>query len=316
MTSIRKRNGKYQVQIRIQRKNLTKTFSNLKDARKWGSHYESKIHLGSDLETLDKNIILADLINKYLKEITPTKKGWHMETIRMKRLLRQSISKRPVYLLKTKDFVEYKNERIKDGKIACRYDLTLLHHLYNVAIKQWSYPILSNPISNVPKPKPNPSRERRLSDNELKYILNESFKKPHMKNIITIALETGMRRSEILSIKPENVTTDYVYLPDSKNGLPRKVPLTKVAKQTLKISKLPFPVTPNAVRLCWNRMIKRSGIQDLHFHDLRHEAISRFFEMGLSVPEVSLISGHKDIRQLMKYTHLKINNIFKLRFLD
>ena len=145
MTSIRKRNSKYQVQIRIQRKNLTKTFSNLKDARKWGSHYENKIHLGSDLETLDKNIILADLINKYLKEITPTKKGWHMENIRMKRLLRQSISKRPVYLLKTKDFVEYKNERIKDGKIACRYDLTLLHHMYNVAIKQWSYPILSNP---------------------------------------------------------------------------------------------------------------------------------------------------------------------------
>jgi integrase len=311
MTSIRKRNGKYQVQIRIQRKNLTKTFSNLKDARKWGSHYESKIHLGNDLETLDKNIILADLINKYLKEITPTKKGWHMETIRMKRLLRQSISKRPVYLLKTKDFVEYKNERIKDGKIACRYDLTLLHHLYNVAIKQWSYPILSNPISNVPKPKPNPSRERRLSDNELKYILNEPFKNPHMKNIITIALETAMRRGEILSIKPENITEDYIYLPDSKNGFPRKVPLTKVAKQTLKVSILPFPVSPNAVRLCWNRMIKRSRIQDLHFHDLRHEAISRFFEKGLTVPEVSLISGHKDIRQLMKYTHLRIENILK-----
>jgi integrase len=310
MTSIRKRNGKYQVQIRIQRKNLTKTFSNLKDARKWGSHYESKIHLGNDLETLDKNIILADLINKYLKEITPTKKGWHMETIRMKRLLRQSISKRPVYLLKTKDFVEYKNERIKDGKIACRYDLTLLHHLYNVAIKQWSYPILSNPISNVPKPKPNPSRERRLSDNELKYILNEKFKNPHMKNIILLAIETGMRRGEILAIKTQNLMENYIWLPDSKNGNPRKIPLSNKAKSILKESILPFPVSPNAVRLCWNRMIKRSGIQDLHFHDLRHEAISRFFEMGLSVPEVSLISGHKDIRQLMRYVHLKVETLF------
>jgi len=310
MTSIRKRNGKYQVQIRIQRKNLTKTFSNLKDARKWGSHYESKIHLGSELETLDKNIILADLINKYLKEITPTKKGWHMETIRMKRLLRQPISKRPVYLLKTKDFVEYKNERIKDGKIACRYDLTLLHHLYNVAIKQWSYPILSNPISNVPKPKPNPSRERRLSDNELKYILNDNFKNPHMKNIISLAIETGMRRGEILSIKTQNLMENYIWLPDSKNGNPRKIPLSNKAKSILNKSVLPFPISPNAVRLCWNRMIKRSGIQDLHFHDLRHEAISRFFEMGLSVPEVSLISGHKDIRQLMRYVHLKVEKLF------
>jgi integrase len=58
-------------------------------------------------------------------------------------------------------------------------------------------------------------------------------------------------------------------------------------------------------------MIKRSGIQNLHFHDLRHEAISRFFEIGLNVPEVSLISGHKDIRQLMRYVHLKVEKIFK-----
>jgi len=309
MTTIRKRAGKYQIQIRIQGKNLSKTFNHLKDARKWGSYHESKINLGSELESLDKNLTLADLIHKYLKEITPTKKGWHMETIRMKRLLRQSISKRPVYLLKTKDFVEYKNERIKDGKIACRYDLTLLHHLYNVAIKQWSYPILSNPISNVPKPKPNPSRERRLSDNELKYILNENFKNPHMKNIVNLAIETGMRRGEILSIKTQNLMENYIWLPDSKNGNPRKIPLTSKAKAILKLSTLPFPISSNAVRLNWNRMLKRSGITNLHFHDLRHEAISRFFEKGLSIPEVSLISGHKDVRQLMRYTHLKVETL-------
>jgi integrase len=311
MTSIRKRKGKYQVQIRIQRKNLTKTFSNLKDARKWGSHYENKVNLGNELEVLDKKLTLADLINRYLKEITPTKKGWHMETIRLKRLLRQPISKTPVYLLKTKDFVEYKDERIKGGKIACRYDLTLLHHLYNVTIKQWGYLINSNPISNVPKPRPNPSRERRLSDNELKYILNEKFKNPHMQNIINLAIETGMRRGEILSIRNQNLMENYIWLPDSKNGSPRRIPLTIKAKAILERSTLPYPITPNALRLAWNRMLKRSGIKDLHFHDLRHEAISRFFEKGLSIPEVSLISGHKDVRQLMKYTHLKVENLIK-----
>jgi len=55
----------------------------------------------------------------------------------------------------------------------------------------------------------------------------------------------------------------------------------------------------------WQRLIKRTGIIDLRFHDLRHEAISRFFEMGLSVPEVALISGHRDYRRLQRYTHLK-----------
>jgi integrase len=52
-------------------------------------------------------------------------------------------------------------------------------------------------------------------------------------------------------------------------------------------------------------------ITDLRFHDLRHEAVSRFFEMGMSVPEVALISGHKDMRQLFRYTHLNPENVFK-----
>lgn len=311
MTTIRKRAGKYQVQIRIQRKNLTKSFGNLKDARKWGSYYENKIHLGNELEVLDNKLQLADLIHKYLKEITPSKKGWHMESIRLNRLLRQNISTKNIKELKTRDFVNYKNSRLKDGPIACRNDLILLHHIYNVAIKQWNYLIKTNPLSNVPKPRPGPSRERRLSDNELKYILNEQFKNPHMKHIIHLAVETGMRRGEILAIKSQNLMENYIWLPDSKNGNPRKIPLSNKAKVILKESTLPFPISANAVRLNWNRMIQRSGIQDLHFHDLRHEAISSFFEKGLSVPEVSLISGHKDVRQLMRYTHLKIDILLK-----
>ena len=59
------------------------------------------------------------------------------------------------------------------------------------------------------------------------------------------------------------------------------------------------------LQLLGHIMIKRTGIVDLRFHDLRHEAISRFFEMGLSVPEVALISGHRDYRMLQRYTHLK-----------
>jgi len=232
-----------------------------------------------------------------------------MESIRLKRLLRQNISNKTIRQLKTKDFVVYKNERVQDGSIACRSDLILLHHIYNVAIKQWGYIINNNPLSNVPKPKPSPPRERRLSDNELQYILNEEFKNPHMKNIINLAIETGMRRGEILSIKTQNLMENYIWLPDSKNGNSRKIPLSNRAKIILKESVLPFPISANAVRLCWSRMIKRSGIQDLHFHDLRHEAISRFFEKGLSIPEVSLISGHKDVRQLMRYTHIKPENV-------
>ena len=71
----------------------------------------------------------------------------------------------------------------------------------------------------------------------------------------------------------------------------------------------PFPVTPNGFRLAWDRLRSRAGLSDLRFHDLRHEAISRFFELGLNIPEVAVISGHKDPRMLFRYTHLRAEEI-------
>ncbi len=309
MSSIRKRQGKYQVQVRVQGQKITKTFRQLNHARRWGIYHENKILLGNKLEALSKNLSLRDLINKYIDEISPFKKGYIREKQRLIRILKESIVLQKIYQLNTKDFIEYKNNRIKDGNRTCAYDLSLLHHIYNTAIKQWCYPITHNPLTNIQKPKCNPPRERRLSDNELKYILNHNFKNRNMNNIIELAIETGMRKSEILSINNNDIKDNCIYLSDTKNNSPRKIPLTKKVKVIINKSILPYSISSNAVRLNWYRMTKRAGIVDLHFHDLRHEAISRFFEKRLSIPEVSLISGHKDVRQLMRYTHLKINNL-------
>jgi len=309
MSTIRKRDNKYQVQVRVQGQILTKSFFKLTDARRWGIINENKILLGTELQTLNKKLSLGDLINRYKLEITPLKKGCERENQRLNRLLKESIINKKVYVLNTSDFLEFKLKRIKDGNRTCAYDLALLHHIYNTAIKQWCYPIQHNPLSNIQKPRCNPPRERRLNDNEAKYILNHQFKNKNMNNIIELAIETGMRKSEILSITKDDVKDNCIYLSDTKNNSPRKIPLTKKVKEIIKKSILPYSISSNAVRLNWYRMTKRAGIVDLHFHDLRHEAISRFFEKGLSIPEVSLISGHKDVRQLMRYTHLKIEGL-------
>ena len=309
MSTIRKRSNKYQVQVRVQGQKITKSFNNLTDARRWAVFNENKILLGAELQSLNKKISLKDLINKYIDEVTPIKKGHATETQRLRRLLKEPLVNQKVYQLKTRDFLEFKQRRIKDGNRTCAYDLVLLHHIYNTAIKQWCYPIPHNPLSNIQKPRCNPPRERRLNDNETKYILNHQFKNNNMNNIIELAIETGMRRSEILSITKDDIKDNCIYLSDTKNNSPRKIPLTKKVKEIINKSILPYSISSNAVRLNWYRMTKRAGIVDLHFHDLRHEAISRFFEKGLSIPEVSLISGHKDVRQLMRYTHLKINNL-------
>ena len=103
-------------------------------------------------------------------------------------------------------------------------------------------------------------------------------------------------------------------IPQTKTGTPRTIPLTPHAQGV--IAALPrsitgylIPTSANALRLAWEQAKRRADIEDLHFHDLRHEAISRFFEMGLSIPEVALISGHKDYRMLARYTHLRAENI-------
>ena len=86
---------------------------------------------------------------------------------------------------------------------------------------------------------------------------------------------------------------------------------TSILEQWSHTSERIFPVTDVAVRQAWDRLVKRAGITNLRFHDLRHEAFSRFFEMGLSVPEIALISGHRDPRMLFRYTHLRAEDVVK-----
>lgn len=119
-------------------------------------------------------------------------------------------------------------------------------------------------------------------------------------------------------------------IPVTKTGVSRRIPLTQVAVELLRRRKplheegheRVFPVSVNAFQLCWERCRDRAaksnkGMATLRFHDLRHEAVSRFFEMGLNTAEVALISGHRDLRMLFRYTHLKPESIVeKLRRAD
>ena len=98
-------------------------------------------------------------------------------------------------------------------------------------------------------------------------------------------------------------------LPTTKNGRSRWVPLNSKAIDIIqamsRIDDRIFPVTDTAFRQAWDRLRKRSKIIDLTFHDLRHEAISRLFEHGLSVPQVMAISGHQTASQLFRYVQLQ-----------
>lgn len=133
--------------------------------------------------------------------------------------------------------------------------------------------------------------------------------------VVELAIETGLRRRELLELLWANVDQDRrtAHIPTTKTGVPRTIPLTDAALAV--IARLPrtdprlFPLSENAFRLAWQRVQQRSGLNDFRFHDLRHEALSRFCEMGLTIPELSVISGHKDPRMLFRYAHLRADDL-------
>ncbi|MBP7721195.1 MAG: site-specific integrase, partial [Alphaproteobacteria bacterium] len=172
------------------------------------------------------------------------------------------------------------------------------------------------------KLKVNNARNRRLEPDEWEAI-KEAFgtnRNPFIRPLVRLAIETAMRRGELIAIQWQHVDfkTRTVFIPVTKNGHSRTIPLTGEAIKILREiremkeadKKRVFPgMTGNAADHAWDRLIERAQIKNLHFHDLRHEAISRFFEKGLSIPEVALISGHRDYKMLFRYTHLKAEDL-------
>jgi integrase len=211
-------------------------------------------------------------------------------------------------------FAAYRDDRLKEVKPATlKRQLGPIHHMFEIARDEWGLPIRQNPVGKLKLKGTDKRRERRLRDGELDKLLCAAgrCRSQLIASIIRFAVETGMRRSEILSIRSEHVDVkNRALLRETKNGEPRTIPLTKAALALLQplMGEMDdddhlFPMTGNAFRLVWERVKKRAGIVDLRFHDLRHEAISRFFEKGLTTPEVALISGHRDTRMLLRYSH-------------
>jgi len=158
------------------------------------------------------------------------------------------------------------------------------------------------------------ARERRLAHGEETQLMDACAKSRNiwLSFCVQSALKSGMRRGGLLALAWADLDLDALLcrVRTSKNGEGRWLPLTSELAATWHTMPRAmeghlFSISPTALRQAWVRTVARAGIRDLRFHDLRHEAITRFFEKGLSIPEVALISGHKDVRQLFRHTHLR-----------
>ena len=321
MATYRKRNSKWQAIIR--HKNIgtvTRSFKSKSHAIKWVHEQENIIEAGHYGLLKPDSVILGELLSRYCRGDYPrVKRSANTEERRLNRLINDPISALTLDKLSSSAIAAFRDRRLPDGARTTHYDLTLIRHCLKIATHEWGLMLSSNPVDFIKMPPTSKPRQRRFNKGEYERLEQASHLtlNPHIWPIIVFAIETGMRRSEILGLTWDNISLErqLAYLPLTKNGTSREVPLSTKAVQVLNNQRsrqntpTPFPVNANAFRLAWERLRKRADLCDLRFHDLRHEAISRFFEMGLSIPEVALISGHKDARMLFRYTHLKAGNL-------
>jgi integrase len=323
LASITKRGDKqYHVRVRVKGFGVRcKTLASREEAGKWAAKVESETLHGVFVpqDELDRTT-LAQALDRYAREVTPTKKGACTEQRRIAQLKRHSLAARYIASIRSVDLARYRDERLHAGIGAntIRLELALLSHVFEVARKDWGMESLTNPVKSIRKVSLPAGRERRLVDDEEARLLGycEDTKNLRLKCAIQLAIATGMRRGELVGLRWSNIDLQrkVAVLPDTKNGTTRRVPLSSKAVTALvaipkRDDDRVIAVHPDW--LTWQFQVACSalGIDGLRFHDLRHEAVSRLFERGLNMMEVASVSGHKSLSMLKRYTHLRAEDL-------
>lgn len=316
MASIRYRSKKWQARVsRKGQQSLVKTFHTKEDAERWARSIEVEWDKGTytNLHQVQKTIF-GELIERYIREVTPTMRGAKEDTIRLKAILRRPITKVNLLLLNSSRIAQYRDERLKEVLPATVIrELAYFSSIINHARREWGINI-PNPVLLVRKPPSPPGRNRILSKDEELQLLEASKAKAN-RNIYTypfivLALETAMRRGELLGLRWEhiNFSKQTAHLPLTKNGESRIVPLSKKALETLQalprsIDGRVLPVNFAALENNFKRARIRANIKDLRIHDLRHSAITRLAEKLPNLLELSAVTGHKQLTMLKRYYH-------------
>lgn len=321
MATIRQRQDRWQAIIK--RKGYptqSKTFDLRKDAEKWARQQERALDAGQWVnQTEAQKTTLGDLLERYAKEVSVTKRGAQVEALRVGVIRRSSLAKYAPAAITGKMIADYRDTRLGSvsGSTVNR-ELALLSHLFTVAMREWGIALHSNPVTLVRKPANNKARDRTLTDAQREALLTACGKchSPWIKPVVIFALETATRRGEILSLTWGNVSleTSTAFV-SGKTGA-RKVPLSPTCMEALRA--LPrsldgrvFPVSVDTLKQAYERAVKRAGIDDFTFHDLRHDALTRLAGMGFNILELRSISGHTTANMLQRYVSINAGDLAK-----
>ncbi|MEM6603500.1 MAG: site-specific integrase [Pseudomonadota bacterium] len=313
MAAIRKVRDKWLAEVRSKGFYKSKTFYSKIEAQSWSVDVERQI---GKREGMPTTYTLADAFKKYADEVSPSKKGARWEIIRLKHMAKYPVSDVRLEVLRAQDIQNWIECRVNEvSNSTVNREVNLISAVVTTARKKWKWHS-GDPMKDIERPKNPPPRNRRISDVEISKTL-ESLNYKEDAPIITktqqiavaflFALETAMRQGEIFGMMWENIYLDkfFVYLPDTKNGTSRDVPLSRRAVALL--HKLHpdregpvFTIRKATASALFLRNIKEAEIKNLTFHDTRHEALTRLARK-IDVLDLARMVGHNDPRSLMIY---------------
>jgi len=301
MATINKRSsGKWQATVRSGGKSASKTFTKRTDAIKWARKTEMRAEIDGSLKPFkrtDKQT-LADALEVFRNSVVPRHRSADREQRCIDALLKhqRSLCRIRLDVLTSDDVCCWRDKRLTEvspGTVV--RELTLLQSALRHALAEDA----PNVVKSVKRPPVNARRERLLTEQEWGALLDaaDGCRNKLMRPILVLARETAMRRGELLSMQWRNVNLERctVFLPKTKNGHAREVPLSPLAVDVLvglqrakHQDEFVLPITSNAVRMAWDRLRARAGVTDIRLHDLRAQAATDRLLEGWSVAEVQV----------------------------
>lgn len=329
MASISQRGDSWWARIRCLGQNLIKTFDTKEDAQRWADAEEARIRKGEtalQVQNMPSSFTVPELFDRYSKEVSPSKGGARWEIIRLHKIGRDFPTMAAIDL-DGATLAEWRDKRLCEvSPSSVNRELNLVSAVYTRAIKEWRLPVKVNPAHMIEWPKKPRPRRRRVPDNERADILAQlgwdGKRQPiEIKEWVAwsfcLALETMMRQGEILNLTWEHVHLDrkFCYLPKTKNGDDRKVPLSSLARSLFGLIEETAPcnrvvdVNAGTFGVYFRKALKDANVVDLHFHDTRREALTRTSKKITNIAELARASGHRGTASLMVYYEPDITEI-------
>jgi integrase len=327
----------YRVKIRLKgAPSLSGTFARLTDAKRWAQSTEAAIREGRHFKNAAaKKHTVTELIDKYVAEVLPTKPRNARSQKTQLLWWKQELGALSLANLSAAEIGKCRDKllarEVRPGKLTSRATvvryLAVLSHALSTAVKEWDW-LDDSPMRKVRKPKEPRGRVRFLLKPEIKKLLEacSESQNPHLHCIALLAVSTGMRLGEILTLKRSqiDITKQRLILENTKNGDSRAVTLAgpALAEITERLNKpggaddLLFPGRrpgkPIEIKKAWTNARKRAGIKDFRFHDLRHCASSLLLESGASLGQLAEVLGHRTLQMVKRYAHLSESHCAKL----